>query len=71
MEKIIIIKFIKMKTDKPKAKLSKFNLEKMKVAKLDNLHLINGGDNTFGDDPVTITDKVLSGGSSRVCKSTT
>lgn len=56
-----------MKKDKRKVKESKFNLEKMKVAKLDNLHLINGGDNTFGDEPVTITDKVLGGGSSRVC----
>ena len=33
-----------MKTDKPKAKVSKFNLEKMKVAQMDTLHLINGGD---------------------------
>ena len=56
-----------MKTDKSKVKTSKFNLEKMRVAKLDNLHLINGGVNAFGDEPDTITDKVTGGGSSRVC----
>jgi hypothetical protein len=56
-----------MKTYKLKVKTSKFNLEKMKVAQLDNLHLINGGYNIIGDEPVTITDKVLGGGSSRVC----
>jgi len=58
-----------MKTNKPKAKVSKFNLEKMKVAQLGNLHLINGGDSygfDNGDDPLTITDKV-GGGSSIRC----
>lgn len=58
-----------MKTDKPKARVSKFNLEKMKVAKLDNLHMINGG-NSFvfdnGNDPLTTTDKA-GGGSSIRC----
>ena len=41
-----------MKTDKSKVKASKFNLEKMKVAKLDSLYLINGGDGLVKDDPI-------------------
>ena len=46
-----------MKTEKKQVKTpSKFNLEKMKVAQLDNLHLINGGYG-YGDDPGTVTDK--------------
>ena len=41
---------------------SKFNLEKMKVAQLDNLHLINGGDsaiiaNTGDDKTITNSNK--------------
>ena len=43
-----------MKTNKDKKQNKKFDLEKMKVAKLENLHLINGGD---GDDPID-TNKV-------------
>ncbi|VXB28636.1 hypothetical protein FLAVO9R_120171 [Flavobacterium sp. 9R] len=50
-----------MKTEKKQAKTHpKFNLEKMKVAQLDNLYLINGGDSygfDKGDDPGTVTDK--------------
>ncbi|MNF84412.1 hypothetical protein D3C85_572270 [compost metagenome] len=37
-----------MKTDKEKKATKKFDLEKMKVAKLKNLRLINGG-NSPGD----------------------
>ncbi|MBG6063680.1 hypothetical protein IWX83_003496 [Flavobacterium sp. CG_9.1] len=43
---------------KQKENKSKFNLEKMKVAQLDNLHLINGGDSAIianGGDDKTIT----------------
>ena len=40
-----------MKTEKKqKENKSKFSLEKMKVAKLENLHLVNGGDNVLGFD---------------------
>jgi hypothetical protein len=44
-----------MKTNKEKKANKKFDLEKMNVAKLKNIHLINGG---YGlvDDPKTITD---------------
>ena len=49
-----------MKADKKqKENKSKFNLEKMKVAQLDNLHLIFGGDSAIianGGDDKTITD---------------
>ncbi|QZK88980.1 hypothetical protein K5V07_00130 [Flavobacterium sp. CHNK8] len=59
-----------MKTEKKqKETKSKFDLQKMSVAQLDNLHLINGGDNNIsvnGDDPLTITDKDK-GGSTRDC----
>jgi UDP-N-acetylmuramoylalanine-D-glutamate ligase len=43
-----------MKTDKKKKAIKKFDLEKMNVAKLNNIHLINGG---YGkdDDIKTIT----------------
>jgi hypothetical protein len=44
-----------------KKKNTKFSLEKMKVAKLKNSHLINGG-NILGDDPKTITDLLTRGG---------
>jgi hypothetical protein len=40
-----------MKTNKDKKSNKKFDLEKMKVAKLKNMHLIIGG----GDDPNTGT----------------
>ena len=39
-----------MKTNKKQTLSNKFNLEKMKVAKLENLHLVNGGDNVLGLD---------------------
>lgn len=39
-----------MKTNKKQTLSNKFNLEKMKVAKLENLHLVNGGDNVLGFD---------------------
>lgn len=59
-----------MKTKKKqKETKSKFDLQKMRVAQLDNLHLINGGgsyDFDKGDDPGTITDK-MGGGSSIRC----
>ena len=59
-----------METEKKQVKTqSKFNLEKMRVAQLDNLHLINVGyNNAFdnGDDPLTTTDKA-GGGSSIRC----
>lgn len=48
-----------MKTEKKqKETKSKFDLEKMRVAQLDNLHLINGGDSAIianGGDDKTIT----------------
>jgi hypothetical protein len=44
-----------MKTSKQKKTKSKFDLEKMKVVKLKNLHLIDGG-NAFADDIKTVTD---------------
>lgn len=50
-----------MKTEKKqKETKSKFDLQKMRVAQLDNLHLINGGGSygfDKGDDPGTVTDK--------------
>ncbi|MFY8110928.1 MAG: hypothetical protein ACOVKP_02870 [Flavobacterium sp.] len=50
-----------MKTEKKQAKTtSKFNLEKMKVAQLDNLHLVNGGDGSkLGGDPETVTNTII------------
>ena len=55
-----------MKTDKSKVKASKFNLEKMKVAKLDSLYLINGGDGLVKDDPID-TGKIGGKVSTRDC----
>jgi hypothetical protein len=47
-----------MKTDKEKKTNKKFDLEKMNVAKLKNLHLVNGG-NVNNDDIKTITDTIV------------
>jgi hypothetical protein len=44
-----------MKTKKNEKVSKKFDLEKMKVAKLTNSHLVNGG-NVFEDKIKTITD---------------
>ena len=46
-----------MKTNKKKTLNNTFDLEKMKVAKLENVHSINGGDNTIGleGDVATVT----------------
>jgi hypothetical protein len=44
-----------MKTEKDKKANKKFDLKKFEVAKLKNIHLINGG-NPATDDPGTITD---------------
>jgi hypothetical protein len=54
-----------MKENEKKQTSKKFDLEKMRVAKLKNIHLINGG---YGlvDDPILTTDK-NGQGSSRVC----
>ncbi len=41
-----------MKTNKEKKIATKFDLEKMKVAKLKNIHLINGGYAPAFDDPI-------------------
>jgi hypothetical protein len=46
-----------MKTENDKNTNKKFDLEKMKVAKLKNLHLINGGQR-IDDDIKTITQTV-------------
>jgi hypothetical protein len=56
-----------MKANTAKKGPKKFDLEKMNVAKLKNIHLINGGDGIEGDDPINTTDKSLVG-SSRYCK---
>ncbi|MEM8522754.1 hypothetical protein [Flavobacterium sp. PL12] len=54
-----------MKADKKqKVSKSKFNLEKMKVAQLDNIHLVNGGGTAIilngGDDKtITQTNKTM------------
>ena len=54
-----------MKTEKKqKENKSKFSLEKMKVAQLDNLHLINGGNSAIflelGDDKtITQSNKTM------------
>ncbi|MGK0211672.1 MAG: hypothetical protein ACI9D4_002006 [Polaribacter sp.] len=50
-----------MKLNKEKKANKKFDLQKMKVAKLKNSDLINGG-NIIGDDPKTITDLITRGG---------
>jgi hypothetical protein len=50
-----------MKTNKNQKRSNKFDLEKMKVAKLKNIHLINGG-NALGDDIRTITDTTVKNG---------
>lgn len=50
-----------MKTNRGQKPSKKFDLEKMKVAKLKNMHLINGG-NALGDEIVTITDKLSKNG---------
>ena len=55
-----------MKTDKPKVKVYKFNLEKMKAAKLDSLYSINGGDGLVKDDPID-TGKIGGKVSTRDC----
>lgn len=48
-----------MKTNKEKKIVTKFDLEKMKVAKLKNIHLINGGYViALNDDPINTTDKI-------------
>ena len=47
-----------MKTDKEKKAIKKFDLEKMNVAKLKNLDLINGGLGKNGDI-ITGTDSVV------------
>jgi hypothetical protein len=49
-----------MKTNNEKKTNKKFDLEKMKVAKLKNIHLINGG---LGkdDDIKTITHTIVDG----------
>lgn len=46
-----------MKTNKEKKTNKKFDLEKMNVAKLKNIHLINGG-YACNDDIATITQTV-------------
>lgn len=46
-----------MKSDKEKKANKKFDLKKMNVAKLKNIHLINGG-NIKDDDIITITQTV-------------
>jgi hypothetical protein len=55
----------KMKTNKDKTSNKKFDLEKMKVAKLKNINSINGG-YVLGDDPILTTAQ--NGGSSLRCK---
>ncbi len=54
-----------MKTDKQKDKPKKFNLEKMQVAKLKNMHLIVGGNVVQLDDPIDTNHKA--GGSTANC----
>jgi hypothetical protein len=56
-----------MKTNKEKKTIKKFDLEKMNVAKLKNIHLINGGYGVNYDDPID-TGK-MGGGSSKQCAS--
>lgn len=46
-----------MKTSKDKKANKKFDLKKFEIAKLKNIHLINGGGSPGGgDDPQTITN---------------
>lgn len=54
-----------MKTKKNQKVNKKFDLEKMKVAKLKNINSINGG-YALGDDPILTTAQ--NGGSSLRCK---
>jgi len=51
-----------MKTNKEKKVSKKFDLEKMNVAKLKNMHLINGGYALGFDDPID-TNRGKSGSS--------
>ncbi|MNR63930.1 hypothetical protein D3C85_1863990 [compost metagenome] len=44
-----------MKTNKENKTIKKFDLEKMNVAKLKNIHLINGG-YAKDDDVATVTE---------------
>ncbi len=53
-----------MKTTTNKKPNSKFNLEKIKVASLKNIHLINGGE-ALGDDPINTTKHIGQGSSAR------
>lgn len=55
-----------MKTDKQKDKKKKFDLEKMQVAKLKNMHLIVGGNAAEFDDPLDTNHKA--GGSTANCQ---
>lgn len=43
-----------MKTNESKKEIKKFDLEKMNVTKLKNLHLIVGGGNIEGDETGTL-----------------
>ncbi|TDP02472.1 hypothetical protein [Flavobacterium sp. 245] len=54
-----------MKGKKTKKEVKKFDLEKMKFAKLKNMHLIVGGDG--GDDPETGTATSKNCNLSRSC----
>jgi hypothetical protein len=56
-----------MKTDKEKKAIKKFDLEKMNVAKLKNIHLINGGYGVNLDDPIEGTGNGGANGSSQRC----
>lgn len=49
-----------MKTKKEKKVTKKFDLEKMNVAKLKNIHSVNGGF-ACNDDIVTITQTIQQG----------
>jgi hypothetical protein len=51
-----------MKTSKTKIESKKFDLDKMQVAKLKNMHLIKGGD---GDDPIDTNRKTVDASSAR------
>lgn len=48
-----------MKTDKKKTVSKKFDLEKMKVAKLDDLSSINGGYGIGGDGDIKTTTNTV------------
>ncbi len=60
---VLNLKYKIMKTRKGKKEIKKFDLDKMEVAKLKNMHLIIGGGG--GDDPIDTNDKKI--GSSRDC----